>query len=61
MCALVDFAQSGQGLVVCEQKKEPIKEAVLEELNSPKSTLLLRQKRGVVFLKIGEFPTAISN
>ena len=59
MSALVDFPKSDQWLVICEQKKRPTLQVVLEVLNSPKSTLHFEQEGCVVFLKIGELSTGV--
>ena len=61
MGALVNLAKTCQGLVICEQKERPTFQVVLEVLHSPKSTLHFQQKKGEVFLKIGEFPIGIPN
>ena len=57
--ALVNLAQAGQGLVICEQKECPTLQVELEVLNTTKSTLHFEQKRDVVFLEIGELPSGI--
>ena len=59
MRALVNLAQPCQGPVICEQKEGPTFKVVLEVLNSPKSFLHLQVVGGIVFLKIGEFPTGV--